>query len=84
MKKPFRSEAEAYRFVIGTVGYFAAVVLATALGGRWWGIGVFVALSVLVLIWFFRHEASMFNVLLGVVLAAAVLIAVVLAVRALT
>jgi hypothetical protein len=31
-----------------------------------------------------RHEASMFNVLLGVVLAAAVVIAVVLAVRALT
>ena len=31
-----------------------------------------------------RHEASMFHVLLGVVLAAAVLIAVVLAVRALT
>ena len=57
MKKPFRSEAEAYRFVIGTVGYFAAIVLATALGGRWWGIGVFVVLSVLVLIWFFRREA---------------------------
>jgi hypothetical protein len=57
MKKPFRSEAEAYRFVIGTVSYFAAIVLATALGGRWWGIGVFVALTVLVLIWFFRHEA---------------------------
>jgi len=56
MKKPFRSEAEAYRFVIGTVGYFAAIVLATALGGRWWGIGVFVALTVLVLIWFFRRE----------------------------
>ena len=56
MKKPFRSEAEAYRFVIGTVGYFAAIVLATALGGRWWGIGVFVVLSVLVLIWFFRRE----------------------------
>jgi universal stress protein family protein len=57
MKNPFRSEAEAYRFVIGTVGYFAAIVIATAVGGRWWGLGVFVALSVLVLIWFFRREA---------------------------
>jgi hypothetical protein len=57
MKNPFRSEAEAYRFVIGTVGYFAAIVIATAVGGRWWGIGVFVVLSVLVLIWFFRREA---------------------------
>jgi nucleotide-binding universal stress UspA family protein len=56
MKKPFRSEAEAYRFVIGTVGYFAAIVIATAVGGRWWGVGVFVVLSVLVLIWFFRRE----------------------------
>jgi Universal stress protein family len=56
MKNPFRSEAEAYRFVIGTVGYFAAIVIATAVGGRWWGVGVFVALSVLVLIWFFRRE----------------------------
>ena len=56
MRNPFRSEAEAYRFLIGTVVYFAAIVLATALGGRWWGIGVFVALSVLVLIWFFRRE----------------------------
>jgi 4-amino-4-deoxy-L-arabinose transferase-like glycosyltransferase len=56
MKKPFRSEAEAYRFVIGTVGYFAAIVIATAVGGRWWGVGVFVVLSVVVLIWFFRRE----------------------------
>jgi hypothetical protein len=56
MKNPFRSEAEAYRFVIGTVGYFAAIVVATAVGGRWWGLGVFIALSVLVLIWFFRRE----------------------------
>jgi hypothetical protein len=57
MKNPFRSEAEAYRFVIGTVGYFAAIVIATAVGGRWWGLGVFVVLSVLVLVWFFRREA---------------------------
>ena len=58
MKKPFRSEAEAYRFVIGTVGYFAAIVIATAVGGRWWGVGVFVVLSVVVLIWFFRREPA--------------------------
>lgn len=56
MKKPFRSEAEAYRFVMGTVAYFAAIVIATAVGGRWWGIGVFVVLSVAVLWWFFRRE----------------------------
>ena len=37
MRNPFRSEAEAYRFLIGTVVYFAAIAIATALGGRWWG-----------------------------------------------
>ncbi len=56
-KNPFRSEAEAYRFVLGTVAYFVAIVLATAFGGRWWGIGVFVVLSLLVLVWFFRRAA---------------------------
>jgi hypothetical protein len=56
VKNPFRSEAEAYRFVIGTVVYFAAIVVATAVGGRWWGVGVFVVLTVFVLIWFFRRE----------------------------
>ena len=48
MKNPFRSEAEAYRFVIGTVVYFAAIVIATASGRPLVGLGVFVVLSVLV------------------------------------
>ena len=56
MKNPFRSEAEAYRFLIGTVVYFVAIAVATALGGRWVGLAVFVVLSVLVLVWFFRRE----------------------------
>ncbi len=57
MRNPFRSEAEAYRFLLGTVVYFAAIVIATAVGGRWWGVGIFVVLSVAVLAWFFRREA---------------------------
>jgi hypothetical protein len=57
MRNPFRTEAEAYRFVLGTVVYFAAIVVATAVGGRWWGVGVFVVLSAAVLVWFFRREA---------------------------
>ncbi len=56
MKNPFRSEAEAYRFVMGTVVYFAAIVIATAVGGRWWGLGVFVVVTVAVLLWVFRRE----------------------------
>jgi hypothetical protein len=57
MRNPFRSEAEAYRFVIGTVGYFASIAIAAAAGGRWWGLGVFIVLSLVVLAWFFRREA---------------------------
>ncbi len=57
MKNPFRSEAEAYRFVLGTVVYFAAIVIAAAAGGRWWGLGVFLALSLVVLGLFLRREA---------------------------
>src|SRR3954471_19129828 len=56
MKNPFRSEAEAYRFLIGTVVYFVVIAVATALGGRWIGLAVFVVLSVLALVWFFRRE----------------------------
>ena len=56
MKNPFRSEAEAYRFVLGTVAYFVAIVIADVVGGRWWGLGVFVVLTLFVLWWFFRRE----------------------------
>ena len=57
MTNPLRSEAEAYRFVLGTVVYFAAIVIATAVGGRWWGLGVFVVLSAAVLGRSVRREA---------------------------
>ena len=42
MQNPFRSEAEAYRFVLVSVGYFAAIVAAATLGGVWAGVVVFV------------------------------------------
>jgi hypothetical protein len=56
VKNPFRSEAEAYRFLLGTVVYFAAIGIATWAGGKWWGVGVFGVLSVVVLVWFFSGE----------------------------
>jgi nucleotide-binding universal stress UspA family protein len=56
VKNPFRSEAEAYRFLLGTVVYFAAIVVASLVGGRWWGVGVFALLSVVATYWFFRRE----------------------------
>src|SRR5438477_451556 len=42
---PFRSEAEAYQFLIVVVAYFAAIVLASVLGGRWAGLAVFITLT---------------------------------------
>jgi hypothetical protein len=49
MINPFRSEAEAYRFVWMTIGYFGAIGLAFWAGGRWVGLAVFIALSLAVL-----------------------------------
>ena len=43
-RNPFRSEAEAYRFLLLTVGYFALIVAAAAIR-TWLGVAVFVALS---------------------------------------
>jgi hypothetical protein len=46
MKNPLRSEAEAYRFLLLTIGYFAAIVLASLAGNRWIGLAVFIVLTV--------------------------------------
>jgi len=42
---PFRSEAEAYRFLLLSVGYFAAIAIAALVIGKWAGIIVFVGLT---------------------------------------
>ena len=56
MRNPLRSEAEAYRFLLGTIVYFGLIVLAAVVGGTWWGVGVFAVLTVVALIWFFGRE----------------------------
>jgi hypothetical protein len=43
-RNPFRSEAEAYRFLLLTVGYVALIVVAAAIA-TWLGVAVFVALT---------------------------------------
>ena len=43
-RNPFRSEAEAYRFLLLTVGYFALIVAAAAIA-TWLGVVVFVVLT---------------------------------------
>jgi hypothetical protein len=54
MLNPFRSEAEAYRFVWLTIGYFGLIV-AGALINRWLGLAVFIVLSAIVLYLYFRR-----------------------------
>jgi hypothetical protein len=46
MRNPFRSEAEAFRFVLVSVALFAAVAVAGILGGGWAALGVFLALAI--------------------------------------
>jgi hypothetical protein len=52
---PFRSEAEAYRFVWLTIGYFALIVAASFVS-KWLGLAVFVLLSVGLLGWMARRR----------------------------
>src|SRR6266508_2247348 len=54
MQNPFRSEAEAFRFVLLLVGYFAAIVLAKALLGTLAAFVVFVALTATALVYAVR------------------------------
>jgi hypothetical protein len=56
MINPLRSEAEAFRFLIASIVYFGAIVIAAVAGGKWWGLGVFVVLSAGVLWWWVRSR----------------------------
>ena len=44
MRNPLRSEAEAFRFVLLAVGYFAIIVAAAAID-TWLGVAAFAALT---------------------------------------
>jgi hypothetical protein len=55
---PLRSEAEAYRFLLLTVGYFAAIVIATLALGGWAGFVVFVGLTVAGLVYLVRARRT--------------------------
>jgi hypothetical protein len=52
---PFRSEAEAYHFLIGTVVYFGAIVVASLAGGRWAALAVFAVLTAVAVVWILRR-----------------------------
>jgi len=55
LKNPFRTEADAFRFVWLTIGYFALIVIGSLIN-VWLGIAVFVVVSLVALWWFFRRE----------------------------
>jgi hypothetical protein len=56
VQNPFRSEAEAFRFLIRTIAYFVVIVVA-ALIHFWLGIAVFVVATAVVVWWlFFRGD----------------------------
>ncbi len=56
MQNPFRSEAEAFRFLIRTIAYFAVIAVA-ALINTWLGVAVFVVATGVVVWWlFFRGD----------------------------
>ena len=46
MRNPFRSEVEAYHFLLLTVAAFAAIALASLLGGPWAGLPVWGVVTV--------------------------------------
>jgi nucleotide-binding universal stress UspA family protein len=58
MINPLRSEAEAYRFLLLSVGYFAVIVLAALTLGRWAGLIVFLALSAAALVYVVRARRA--------------------------
>jgi hypothetical protein len=53
MRNPFKSEADAFRLVLLSVGYFALIVIAAAIH-RWVGLAVFVVLTLGAVLWIVR------------------------------
>ena len=53
---PFRSEQEAFQFLIAAMAYFGAIAIASVLGGVWAGLGVFVLLTTGGVIWFLKRN----------------------------
>jgi uncharacterized membrane protein len=58
MLNPLRSEEEAFRFLIASIAYFGAIVIASVAGGTWVALGVFIALTAAVLAWWARARSE--------------------------
>jgi GABA permease len=57
MRNPIRSEADAFRFVLLTIGYFALIVIGSVIN-VWVGVVVFVVLTAGVLWWFVMRRGD--------------------------
>jgi GABA permease len=57
VRNPIRSEADAFRFVLLTIGYFALVVIGSVIN-VWLGVAVFVVLTAGVLWWFVMRRTE--------------------------
>jgi hypothetical protein len=53
MINPLRSEAEAFKFLLASIVYFGAIVIAAVIN-EWAGVVVFVVLSAAVVVWWLR------------------------------
>ncbi len=58
MINPLRSEAEAYRFLLLTVAYFAAIAIAALAIGTWAGLTVFILLTLAALVYVARARRT--------------------------
>jgi hypothetical protein len=56
MRNPFRSEADAFRFVWLTIGYFALIFIGSLIDA-WVGVAVFVVVTGIGVWWLFRRGA---------------------------
>jgi hypothetical protein len=54
VRNPFRTEAEAFRFVWLTIIYFALIVIASVIN-TWLGLGVFIGETAIVIWWVITH-----------------------------
>jgi GABA permease len=57
VRNPFRSEADAFRFVWLTIGYFALIVIGSLIN-VWVGVAVFIVVTAVALWWLFRGRAG--------------------------
>jgi len=54
---PLRSEAEAFRFVLGSLAYFGAIAIAAVIN-RWLGVAVFVVLTAALVAWWLQARRA--------------------------